>query len=405
MALNDPLLPESGAALPTPAAPTQEPIRPRGGLTPVSLFVVLLLGYVVIKAQLVLILVLLALLFATIIERPVLELQKRKIPRGLSILFIYIGIIGVIAIASVLATPLIREEATKFREDAPTQVRELRNDWVTGDNGLLKGPGVSLLNRVLTEIDNPSSPPTEVTIGVVTGVGGGLIGALAVFVMAFYYLTEKTFLRGLILSEVRAESRERIAKTWDEVEVKVGRWLRGQLTLCLIIGTLSVIGYGSMGIRFWPLLALWAGITEIIPIVGPWLGGAPAVIIAMTQSWDKAIMVTIFVVLLQFLENSVLVPRVMRGAVGLTPLTVFVAILVGTQMLNIVGALLAIPVAAGVQVGLSQYLASRREANRQPEVSLPTWRWMRGSGGSDVATIGPSPPSSNSGRSRPKQAP
>ena len=72
-----------------------------------------------------------------------------------------------------------------------------------------------------------------------------------------------------------------------------------------------------MGVRFWPLLGLWAGITEIIPIVGPWLGGIPAVAIAATQSWDKAIMVAIFVVLLQFSENSILVPRVMRGAVGL----------------------------------------------------------------------------------------
>ena len=405
MALTDPIPPEGGATIPTPAAPTPEPTRPRVGLTPVSLFVVLLLGYVVIKAQLVLILVLMALLFATIIERPVSELQKRKIPRPLSILFVYIGIIGMIALASVLVTPLIREEAANFREDAPMQVRELRNDWVVSGNGLLEGPGVSLLNRVLTEIDNPSSPPTEVTIGVVTGVGGGLLGALTIFVIAFYYLTEKTFIRGLVLSEVRTESRERIARTWDEVEAKVGRWLRGQLTLCLIIGTLSFIGYGTMEIRFWPLLALWAGITEIIPIVGPWIGGAPAVIIAMTQSWDKAIMVTIFVVLLQFLENSVLVPRVMRGAVGLSPLTVFVAILVGTQMLNIVGALLAIPVAAGVQVILGQYLESRREANRQPENALPTWRWMRGSGGSSMATIAPGPPSPSGGRGRSKQAP
>jgi predicted PurR-regulated permease PerM len=348
----------------------------------------------------------LAVLLATIIERPVAELMKRHIPRGLSILAIYISIIGVIVLGSVLASPLISEEAANFREEAPARVRDLRNDWRQSDNGLLKGPGVNLLDRVLTEIDNPSQPPTEVTIGVVTGVGGGLLGALTVFVMAFYYLTEKTFIRKLILDEVRPESRERIARTWDQVETKVGQWLRGQLTLCLIIGTLSFIGYGAMGVRFWPLLALWAGITEIIPIVGPWIGGAPAVIIAMTQGWDKALMVTAFVVVLQMLENTVLVPRVMRGAVGLSPLTVFVAILAGTQMLNIVGALLAIPVAAAVQVVLSEYLDSRREANRQPEIALPTWRWMRGSGA--VATSPPANSASttttpgSSGRQRPK---
>lgn len=364
------------APTPVPAEPAPQPSRP--GLTPVSLFLVLLLGYVIIRAQLVLVLVILAILFATVIERPVTELAKRHVPRGLAILMMYALIIGGIVLGSILASPLISSEAEDFREAGPTQVRELRNDWRVSDNGILAGPGVNLLDRVLTEIDNPSSPDEEVTVGIVTGVGGGLLGALTVFVIAFYYLTEKAFLRQLVLGQIRLESRERVTRTWDAVEAQLGRWLRGQFTLCLIIGTLSLIGYGSMGVQFWPLLGLWAGITEIIPIVGPWIGGAPAVIIAMTQGWDKAIMVTIFVVILQFLENSVLVPRVMRGAVGLSPLTVFVAILAGTQMLGIIGALLAIPVAAAVQVILSEYLEGRRLANRALEPALPSWRWMRG---------------------------
>ena len=364
------------APVPGPAEPAPQPSRT--GLTPLSLFLVLLLGYVIIRAQLVLVLVILSILFATVIERPVGELAKRHIPRGLAILMMYALIIGGIVLGSILASPLISDQAAEFREKGPTQVRDLRNDWQTSDNGILAGPGKDLLDSVLTEIDNPSSPPREVTVGIVTGVGGGLLGALTVFVIAFYYLTEKLLLRQLVLSQVRLESRERVTNTWDAVEAQLGRWLRGQFTLCLIIGTLSLIGYGALGVQFWPLLGLWAGITEIIPIVGPWLGGAPAVIIAMTQGWDKAIMVAIFVVILQFLENSILVPRVMRGAVGLSPLTVFVAILAGTQMLGIVGALLAIPVAAAVQVVLSQYLEGRRLANRAAEPALPSWRWMRG---------------------------
>jgi len=174
-------------------------------------------------------------------------------------------------------------------------------------------------------------------------------------------------------------SREKVNRIWSEVEAQVGRWLRGQLVLCLIIGSLSFIGYGAMGIRFWPLLGLWAGITEIIPIVGPWLGGIPAVAIAATMSWDKAVMVTIFVVLLQFLENTVLVPRVMKGAVGLSPLTVFVAILAGTQYLGVLGALLAIPIAAAVQVILSEYMKGRREQRQVTETVAPGWRWIRNS--------------------------
>ncbi len=360
-----------------PGPPDRERRVP--GLTPLSLFLVLVAAFILFKVQLVIVLVILAVLFATIIERPVMALHRYRVPRPLSILAVYVMIIGTIVLAGVLVAPTIADEANSFRTDAPAQLRDLRDDWRTSDSPFLRGAGVNALNRLLAELDDPSSPPQEVTVGIVTGVGGGVVGLITVFVMAFYYLTEKQFLKRLILNQVEPISREKVNRIWNEVEAQVGRWLRGQLVLCLIIGSLSFIGYGTMGIRFWPLLGLWAGITEIIPIVGPWLGGIPAVAIAATQSWDKAIMVAVFVVLLQFLENSILVPRVMKGAVGLSPLTVFVAILAGTQYLGVLGALLAIPISAAVQVILSEYMKGRREQRQQTEAVAPGWRWIRNS--------------------------
>ncbi|MGI8642585.1 MAG: AI-2E family transporter, partial [Thermomicrobiales bacterium] len=116
----------------------------------------------------------------------------------------------------------------------------------------------------------------------------------------------------------------------------------------------------------------------IIPILGPWLGGIPAVIIALTDGWQKAAFVVGFIVILQFLENMVLVPRVMRGAVGLTPLTVFVAVLAGTSFFGLAGAVLAIPIAALIQVLLTDFLDTRRLARSAPSETLAGWRWMRG---------------------------
>jgi hypothetical protein len=155
-----------------------------------------------------------------------------------------------------------------------------------------------------------------------------------------------------------------------------------------VIGVTATIGYAIMDVKFWPLLGLWAGITEIIPILGPWLGGVPAVIIALTQSWEKAALVVGFVVLLQMMENAILVPRVMRGAVGLSPLTVFIAILAGTEFAGVAGALLAIPVAAAIQVLISNYTEARREERLAGLSSLPGWRWMRGSV-APVAAVAP----------------
>jgi predicted PurR-regulated permease PerM len=307
-------------------------------------------------------------------------LERSRVPRPLAILVVYLVTIGAVTLLFLLLAPVIREQVAVFQHEAPAQLGNLRQAWQANGNALLNGPGQELLGRVIAAIRNPQMSalpvPREAAMDVLAGVGGGLIGILTVFVIAFYYLMEKAWLQTVILNEVAPAHRARIAHVLALVEAKVGDWLRGQLFLCLVIGAMATVGYGALGVRFWPLLGLWAGITEIIPILGPWLGGIPAVIIALTQSWEKALVVAAYAALIQLLENTTLVPRVMKGAVGLSPLTVFLAILSGTQLLGMAGAILAIPVAAAVQVVLSEFLAARKES--PPETALSSWRWMRG---------------------------
>jgi predicted PurR-regulated permease PerM len=172
----------------------------------------------------------------------------------------------------------------------------------------------------------------------------------------------------LLLEQLRPESQERVNAIWNDVEAKVGDWLRGQMILCLIIGVAAGIGYGLLGLKFWILLAVFAGITELIPIIGPWIGGIPAFVVALLDSWEKAAVVAVFLILLQFTENSILVPRVMKGAIGLSPLTVFLAVLAGGQFMGPLGALLAIPLAAAIQVIISDAIRMRRQ---QSELDAP----------------------------------
>jgi hypothetical protein len=182
-------------------------------------------------------------------------------------------------------------------------------------------------------------------------------------------------IRRLVIEQLPLRHQARVDQIWTSVEQKTGGWLRGQLFLCLIIGVIATTAYGLIGLSFWPLLGLWAGITEIIPIVGPWIGGIPAVIVALTEGPQTALIVALIIVGMQSLENWFLVPRVMRGAVGLTPMTVFVAILAGTELMGVVGAILAIPIAAGVQVVLTDLMDERRSrAAGGGQVS--GWRWM-----------------------------
>jgi predicted PurR-regulated permease PerM len=335
--------------------------RSRPSLTPVSLLIVLVIFYLMVQIQIIVFLLLFAILFATVIERPVIRLESRGVPRAAGILVMYVTILLSLVGLGLIFVPLISNEARAFSNEAPVLIDDLAARWRTSDNQLLARTGYRLLTQISFRLENPPPPTGGTAIGFLTGLGTALFGIVATFVIAFYYLMEKHLFKRLLLQNLQPETRERVNAVWNDVEMKVGQWLRGQLTLCVIIGVFAGIGYGIIGLRFWLLLALFAGITEIIPIIGPWIGGIPAFIVAMLDSWQKAIVIAIFLIMLQFLENSVLVPRVMKGAVGLSPLTVFLAVLAGAEFMGPLGALLAIPIAAAIQIVIVDALRTRQQ--------------------------------------------
>lgn len=352
--------------------------RRRQGLTPVSLFLVLLMFWIVTQIQIVLVLGLLALLIGTILDGPISWLEKRHVPRPAAIAMVYAVIIGGLTLLIFAIVPVVGSQADTFRQEVPAKIEQLRQDWLASSNPILNGVGADALKQGQDFLDKPAtgvSPDTaQRVLPFVMSIGMGLVSAISLLVITFYYLLEKSLIRELIIGKIPERSQGRVNRIWGDVESKVGGWMRGQLLLCFIIGALATISYGIIALPFWPLLGLWAGITEILPIVGPWIGGVPAVILAMTVGWDKAIITAAIIIGMQSLENWFLVPRVMRGAVGLSPLAVFLAILAGQQFMGFVGAVLAIPIAAAIQVILTDWLNSRRDADEPPPLS--GWRWM-----------------------------
>jgi predicted PurR-regulated permease PerM len=135
-----------------------------------------------------------------------------------------------------------------------------------------------------------------------------------------------------------------------EVTVKVSAWLGGQLLLAAVIGTTTAIGLWALGVPFFYVLALLSAVGEMIPVVGPILSAIPAIAVASTVSLKTVIFVVIFFFLQQQLENHILVPKIMSRQVGVSAVTVIVALLVGGSLLGIVGAILAVPIAAILQV-------------------------------------------------------
>ena len=339
----------------------------------------LVILYLVIQVRIVVLLLLFSILFATLIERPVLRLERYGIPRAGAILIVYLAILAIGTGIFLIVVPPITSEALRFWDESPVLLADLAEEWRTSSNSFLSTTGYRVATQLQFRIENPPPPTGSTAIGLVTGVGGALFGLVATFVIGFYYLMEKPLFRKFTLDLIQPDNREWVNSVWDNVEAKLGDWLRGQMFLMLIIGLAAGAWYAILDVRFWLLLGLVAGITEAMPIIGPWIGGIPAVMLALVDSWEKAIAVAIFLAVLQLLENTILVPRVMRGTIGLSPLAVFVAVLAGGQFAGPLGALLALPIAATIQVIIVEVFRAREkelafEQQLTPSLFVPDWR-------------------------------
>ena len=177
-----------------------------------------------------------------------------------------------------------------------------------------------------------------------------MFGVITILVLAFYLMVDGDSLVGLFVRMFAPENRTQVRDACQRVTAKVSAWLGGQLLLGTIIGTTAAIGLFLMGVPFFYVLALIAGVGELIPIVGPILSAVPAIAVALSVKPALALGVIVFFFAQQQLENHILVPKIMQRQVGISPVGVIVALLIGGSLLGVLGAILAVPTAAILQV-------------------------------------------------------
>ena len=188
----------------------------------------------------------------------------------------------------------------------------------------------------------------------------GLFAFLTVFLLTYYWtLDSERTLRGLMLW-MPSQSRPGLRTLIADIEEKVGGFVRGQAVLCLAIGLAALAAYAIIGLPNALVLAVLAGIFEAVPVVGPILGAIPAIMIALTMDTQHVVGVLIATVVIQTLENYILVPRIMKKAVGVNSIVALLALITLTSLLGLVGALLAIPIAAILQLLLDRFLLARQ---------------------------------------------
>lgn len=323
---------------------------------------VLAAAQILLRVRDLIFLLLIGILLATAIDPVSRRLRRIGMNRGISILTVYLLIFLVVGAILAFMIPPIVTQATEFVRNLPNVANNLERRYATSDQEWVRNLTRSLSERLREWTRNPpdiTGIVRDQAVNVVSGVFGGLLSIVTVILISFYWMTERTLIRRALLGFVPTDSRTRVNEVWDHIETKLGQWFRAQLTLSAILGVAAAIGFGALGLPYWPLLALFAGVVEIIPILGPWIGGVPAVLIALTEGPVKALAVAVFIIILQQIESNVFVPRIQGDAIGLSPLTVILAILAGTTLAGPVGGILAVPISAMIQVLIQDLVIAR----------------------------------------------
>jgi predicted PurR-regulated permease PerM len=294
-----------------------------------------------------------------LIERQkVLPIGSRRFPRWLAILLLYVAMLGTLALAGALVWPALVDQARQLW-DAKNEMFEKAQQFLLS-KGVLR-EHLTFQQAVQRAPGAGGSEAIGTIFFAVVNVAGGILGLLTILILTFYMLVEAGSLRRFLLQLFPVRDRARVDAAAQAITTKVSAWLSGQLLLGGIIGSTSAVGLWLLGIPFFYVLALISGIGELIPIVGPVLSAIPAIAVASTVSLKKVLLVVLFFVIQQQVENHLLVPKVMSRQVGVSAVTVIAALLIGGKLLGILGAILAVPTVAILQVLFSEWMGTREK--------------------------------------------
>lgn len=315
----------------------------------------------------------LLLLFVTILLGSALEPMvggiRTRLPlgRGATILMVYLGFFVTVVGLALVVVPAAIGQAQRIATTLPALFDSARGWADTLRPAALSSSVIALIDSAAGALTPPSGPPnTDQVVDVGAAVAEAAVTVATLLTLVFFWLVEHARLQRYLLAYLPMDRRAGARNAWNEIETRLGLWVRGQLILMGVMGLATGIAYTLLGLPGALLLGLVAALTEAIPIIGPLLGAFPAVLVAATVSPELAVTVAGVYLIIQLVEGSVLVPLVMRNSVGISPLLILFSLLVGAAAAGFVGAFLAVPVAASLEIVVSRFQARETPVAQDP---------------------------------------
>lgn len=297
-----------------------------------------------------------AIILTAAIEPVVDWFQGKKIPRPFGVLIIYFVLFLLVGILISSLIPSIASQAKEFSNDFPVYLEKLSNTSVVVEN-YIGSKGIDFSGEAfLQDLGASLSHSSGKIFSTTKGVFSGLISLIVVLSMTFYMSVIKDGMKKFFSSVTPEKHQEYVISLAERIKEKIGRWMIGQLFLMVLIFVLYYIVLSLLNIPYALILAIFGGVLEVIPYLGPIISAIPAVLIGLLMSPLTGLFVAVTYVIIQQVENHIIVPQVMKKAIGLNPVAVILALLIGAKLAGPVGAVLAVPVATAVGVFLGDIM-------------------------------------------------
>jgi len=325
----------------------------------VFVFALALACYVAWLIRDVLVLLYVSALFAVVFAPIVRSVSKLRIGhwqpfKGIAVLVLPLAIVAVLVAFGFSAFPPVIHDLQEFSREMPSRAPVILDKLKSIPFADHIDP-----NEISTRLqDFVGSAATQLLVSI-KDWAGKLFSVIMGFILTIYFILEGDHAYCWFLSFFRPENRARLDRTLQRAEVRMGRWLIGQGSLMLILGLTSTIVYLALHIRYAYALGALTGLLNVIPLIGAAVSIALALLVAAVDSWQRALGVAVFYAIYLQVENSFLVPRIMKSRVGLPGLAILVALLLGSAVAGVIGAMVSVPTAVLVTELIDEYLVNK----------------------------------------------
>ena len=375
---------------PLPRLPASERLR-RAGISAWSiiglLIVLAVAGWLLLKIRVIFPPLGLAVLIIYLLNPIVTRLEQRRVPRLWGTLLAYVVVAGVVTLIVIAVSPFVADQATDFSEDWPEFTEQIVASVEDGANVVEERLNVNIDTteiHCLLDVAGEEAPTEEQCDEVtqefreriagsaerLTELGSSVLEIILIFVLApllaIYLLIDLPKLQRDVLNLVPERNRDEVASVASQVGRTVGGFFRGQLLVALIVGIMSSVGFAVIGLKFWLVIGAIAGFTNLIPLVGPFIGGGLGFIVGtVTDDITTGLWAVLVAVIVQQIDNHIISPNVMKRTVQIHPVTVMLSLLAGGTLAGFWGVLLAVPAVAVVKL-VGSHLWSTRVLGEWP---------------------------------------